>query len=106
MIKCIWCAVVWCAGFAGAGYFALTGSLPGIINTIQSSTLLGFPLRFAISFTIIYHLGGGLRHIVWDHAKIGNQTDKTSMFELPKVELSSKILFAGAAGLAFICALL
>lgn len=94
------------AGFAGVGYLSLTGSLPGVISTIQSSFLLGFPLKLLVSFTIFFHLGGGLRHLLWDHTKIGNQTDKTSLLELPQVELSSKILFGASAALALIASVL
>lgn len=34
------------------------------------------------------------------------QADKTSLLELPQVELSSKVLFAAAAGLSFVMAVM
>ena len=43
---------------------------------------------------------------VWDMSKIGNQADRTSLLEVPKVEISSKVILGAAAALAFICALL
>jgi succinate dehydrogenase (ubiquinone) cytochrome b560 subunit len=38
-----------------------------------TNAFLLFPFKFAVSYTILYHWLGGLRHIVWDHHKIGNQ---------------------------------
>ncbi len=94
------------AGFAGAGILALRGSLDGTVSALAGNFLLAFPLKFLVAYTIIYHYLGGMRHFLWDHAKIGNNADRTSLLELPKVELSSKILLGSSAALAFICALL
>lgn len=38
---------------------------------LQGSLLLGFPLKFLVAYSILYHWLGGMRHIVWDHAKVG-----------------------------------
>lgn len=94
------------AGFAGAGVFALRGSLDGVVAACAGSFLIGFPLKFLVSYAIIYHWLGGLRHIVWDVSKIGNQADRTSLLELPKVEMSSKVLLGASAALALIAAVL
>ncbi|KAG2493621.1 hypothetical protein HYH03_008138 [Edaphochlamys debaryana] len=93
-------------GFAGAGFFALRGTLDPIVAKIAGSFILGFPIKFLVAYTIVYHLLGGLRHIVWDSAKVGNQADRSSLLEVPRVELSSKIMLGGAAAIAFIAALL
>eukprot|EP00198_Chlamydomonas_reinhardtii_P000171 XP_001689506.1 succinate dehydrogenase subunit b560 [Chlamydomonas reinhardtii] len=93
-------------GFAGAGVFALRGSLDGVVAACAGSFLIGFPLKFLVSYAIIYHWLGGLRHIVWDVSKIGNQADRTSLLELPKVEMSSKVLLGASAALALIAAVL
>ena len=49
---------------------------------------------------------GGLRHIVWDKHSIGLQADKSSLLDIPKVDLSSKIIIGtsivGTLGLAFL----
>uniref|UniRef100_A0A7S2VUX9 Succinate dehydrogenase cytochrome b560 subunit, mitochondrial n=1 Tax=Chlamydomonas chlamydogama TaxID=225041 RepID=A0A7S2VUX9_9CHLO len=92
-------------GFTGAGYIALTGNLPGLVQSIAAThPILLFPVKFAISYTLIYHYLGALRHFAWDHGKIGNQADKTSLLELPQVELSSKALFGASGALALIAA--
>lgn len=92
-------------GFAGVGYFALTGSLASKVQFFAGS-FLGFPLKFLLAYTILYHWLGGLRHIVWDMSKMGNQADRTSLLEVPKVEISSKVILGAAAALAFVCALM
>mmetsp|Transcript_15670 Transcript_15670/g.32690 ORF Transcript_15670/g.32690 Transcript_15670/m.32690 type:complete len:203 (+) Transcript_15670:28-636(+) len=92
-------------GFMGAGYISLTGNLPGVVASIAStSPILLFPLKFAVAYTILYHYLGAVRHFAWDHGKIGNQADKTSMLELPQVEMASKALFIGAGVLSLIAA--
>jgi len=92
-------------GFIGAGYFSLTGSLPGIISSVASThPIILFPFKFAIAYTILYHYVGAIRHFVWDHHKIGNQADKNSLLEVPNVELLSKGIFVVAGVLSFIAA--
>ncbi|KXZ42627.1 hypothetical protein GPECTOR_129g557 [Gonium pectorale] len=93
-------------GFAGAGVLALRGGLDPVVSAMSGSLLLGFPAKFLLSYCLIYHYAGALRHFTWDHHKIGNNADRTSLMELPKVELSSKLLLGGSAALALICALL
>lgn len=74
--------------------FALRGTLEPKVAYLAGSTLLGVPLKFLLAYTLIYHWLGGLRHIVWDVSKIGNQADRTSLLELPKVVgcLSSRVV--------------
>lgn len=94
-------------GAFGAAWISLRGDLPGTVHYLADTNfLLLFPFKFAVSYTILYHWLGALRHFVWDHHKIGNQADKTSLLELPTVEVSSKALFAGAAVLSFVAACL
>ena len=93
------------AGFMGGSYIALTGNLPGLVSSVAAtSPILLFPLKFAVAYTLLYHYLGGVRHIVWDHSKLGPMADKKSMLELPAVEMSSKILFVGAGVLSFVAA--
>ncbi len=77
-----------------------------MVQTCANSLLLGFPLKFLVSYAIVYHWLGGMRHVVWDVSKVGNQADRTSLLELPKVEVSSKVILGAGALLAFIAALL
>jgi succinate dehydrogenase (ubiquinone) cytochrome b560 subunit len=65
-----------------------------------------FPTKLLISFPLVYHYMGGMRHFVWDLYKIGNQADKTSLLETPRVEESSKILLGAAAALSLVVAIL
>lgn len=95
------------AGFAAAGYIALTGDLPGALASFKANyPLLVFPTKFLITFPLVYHYLGGVRHFVWDLHKIGNQADKTSLLETPKVEQSSQILLGASVGLSFVMSLL
>jgi hypothetical protein len=47
----------------------------------------------------------GIRHLMWDHGKIGNQAAKDSMFELDEVKKSSEAILYGSAGLSALLAL-
>ncbi|KAG1673289.1 hypothetical protein FOA52_002569 [Chlamydomonas sp. UWO 241] len=92
-------------GFMGAGFISLTGNLPATVAAIAAtSPILLFPFKFAVAYTFLYHYLGAVRHFAWDHGKIGNQADKSSLFELPKVEMLSKVMFIGAGVLSFIAA--
>ena len=83
------------------------GNLPGVITYVAAThPIILFPFKFAIAYTLLYHYLGALRHFAWDHHKIGNQADKSSLLELPKVELLSKGLFVGAGILSFFAALM
>jgi succinate dehydrogenase (ubiquinone) cytochrome b560 subunit len=47
-----------------------------------------------------------MRHFMWDLHKIGNQADKTSLLETPKVEQSSQILLGASVALSLLAAIL
>jgi len=85
---------------SGAGLIALTGDLPGTIDYIKAaSPAFTVLLKAGVSFPLIYHYLAGLRHVVWEHAKIGKQADKTSLLENETVDKSSKAIFvASVAG--------
>ena len=94
-------------GFTLAGYIALTGDLPGALAAFKANhPVLAVPAKLLISWPLVYHYLGGVRHFVWDLHKIGNNADKTSLLEKDRVEQSSKILFATSAVLASIISLL
>lgn len=118
----------------GAGFVALTGDLPGMMVYIKSfGPLLTIPLKGLIAFPIVYHYvagvtfiltfcvdrdccvvlrppksdatGTGVRHLLWDHGKIGDQAVKDSMLELEEVKKSSEFILYGSAGLSALFAL-
>lgn len=94
-------------GFAAAGYVALTGDLPGALASFKANyPILVYPTKFIISFPLVYHYLGGMRHFAWDLYKIGNQADKTSLLETPRVEESSKILLGASAALSLVMTIL
>lgn len=64
--------------------------------------MLAYPAKFIVSFPLVYHYLGGLRHFVWDLHRIGNQADKSSLLETQRVEESSKYLAAAALGLSLV----
>lgn len=88
------------AGVTGAGAIALTGDLPAAVAAFKSAApLLVVPAKAAVAFPLVYHYAGGLRHVIWDKHRIGNQADKTSLLETPAVNLSSQIVIGtGIAG--------
>lgn len=94
-------------GFAAAGYVALTGDLPGALAALKANhPVLAVPAKFIISYPLIYHYMGGLRHFVWDLHKIGNNADKTSLLEKDRVEQSSKVLVAVSLAVASLVSLM
>lgn len=94
------------AGFALAGYVALTGDLPGALAAFRADhPLLAVPVKFAVAYPLAYHYLGGVRHFVWDLHRIGNNADKTSLLEKDKVEQSSKVLLGVSVAIASIFSL-
>lgn len=87
-------------GVAGMGLCALQGGDVGaLVDALKTYSVIAFPAKFCVSFSLIYHYMGGLRHMWWDSAKHGNQVDPQSPLEKDKVESQSKILF-GTSGVA------
>lgn len=78
---------------------ALVGvDVPALLSTIGDITALGFVAKFGVSFPLVFHYIGGLRHMFWDRSP--------EMLENEKVEQSSYQLFAIATavstGIAFL----
>lgn len=75
---------------AGAG---LTGDAVALIESFKAlgpaAVLLA---KVGVTFPVLYHLLGGVRHLVWDTSKIGNQVE-SSMLDRAAVEQSSYALF-------------
>jgi len=94
-------------GAGAAGWVALTmGDLGMAISSFKEAyPLLVFPAKFAVSFPLVYHYLGGIRHMYWDMYKYGNQTEKNSPLEVSAVEMSSKMLIGGGTAMAAIMAL-
>lgn len=94
-------------GAAGASYIALTGDLPGALLAFKTHyPILAIPVKAVVAFPIIYHYLGGLRHFAWDLHKIGNNADRTSLLETPRVEQSSQILLGSSIALTLVAALM
>lgn len=82
---------------SGAGLIALTGDLPATIDAMKAaSPAFTMLVKAGISFPLIYHYLAGLRHVMWEHVKIGKQADKTSLLENETVDKSSRAIFAGS----------
>lgn len=95
------------AAVTGAGAVALLGDLPStVIAFKEAAPLLVVPAKAALAFPLVYHYAGGLRHIAWDKHSIGNQAEKSSLLDIPKVDLSSKLVIGssivGTLGLALL----
>ena len=91
----------------GAGGIALVGDLPSAVLALRDSApALVIPLKALVAFPFVYHYAGGLRHLVWEFHKIGNQADKTSLLENAKVDQSSRLVIGasvlGTLGLALL----
>lgn len=94
-------------GFTAAGYVALTGDLPSVLVLVRNEyPALAVLAKFSISFPLVYHYLGGIRHVVWDLYPIGNQADKNSLLELDRVELSSKVIVGASLATSVILSIL
>ena len=83
---------------AGAG---LTGDTVALIESFKAlGPAAVVPAKVGVTFPILYHLLGGVRHLVWDSSKVGNQVTP-SMLDRAAVEQSSYALF-GVSGLGSI----
>lgn len=95
------------AGFAAAGYVALTGDLPGALASFRADhPVLAVPVKLLVAWPIVYHYLGGLRHFVWDLHKIDNNAGHGSLLEKDKVEESSKALIAASVAVSAVLALI
>ncbi|QDZ18030.1 subunit b560 of succinate dehydrogenase [Chloropicon primus] len=88
--------VVMTGGMAGLAAVSLGGDVIGTIEAAKAAfPYLVPPVKLAITFPIVFHYMAGVRHLVWDHYPIGNQTKK-SLLDKEEVEKSSNALFAAA----------
>lgn len=93
------------AAITGAGAVALLGDLPSTVVAFkEAAPFLVMPVKAALAFPLVYHYVGGLRHIAWDKYSIGNMAEKSSLLDIQRVVLSSKIIIGtsvvGTLGLA------
>ena len=71
-------------GTSAAGTLALFGAdVPAIATAIGTTPYLGTLAKGVVSFPIVYHYLGGLRHIVWDNTPemlTNDQVENSSYF--------------------------
>lgn len=92
-------------GTAGLGAVALSGDVAATVEALKAYSLIAFMVKAGVSFPLVYHYLGGVRHIIWDHSKIGNQADKSSLLEISSVRTQSKVLIGGSAAASLLLAL-
>jgi succinate dehydrogenase (ubiquinone) cytochrome b560 subunit len=55
------------SGVTGIGALSLVGvDVPTLMSTIGDLTVLGTVAKVAVSFPLVYHYLGGIRHLYWD----------------------------------------
>lgn len=86
-------------GFAALGAASLAGLGPDAVALVKGLPVLLYPAKGAVSFMLVYHYLGALRHFAWDYGKIGKQVESNDLLALDKVQLSSKLLL-GVSGVA------
>lgn len=87
------------AGLGGLELVAGPGTSLSVMETIGSQGfLVAYPAKFAVSFTLVYHYFGALRHFAWDY-----MPEYLNNVDVPK---SSYLLFGSSTlvslGLAFV----
>lgn len=68
------------------------------MSTVGSIPVIGTVAKMGVTFSLVYHYLGGVRHVIWDKAP------QTLTNE--QVEKSSYALFAGAAAATVVFGLL
>jgi succinate dehydrogenase (ubiquinone) cytochrome b560 subunit len=53
-------------GCTGIASMSLAGGDPEALMTAISASSFAAPAKFAVSFPLVYHFYGGLRHALWD----------------------------------------
>jgi len=77
-------------GVTGIGALSLAGiDVPSTLSLIGTTSVIGHVAKFAVAFPLIYHYGGGLRHLLWDRYP--------QMLDTKQVEQSSYILIGTSA---------
>jgi len=93
-------------GIAALAVVGLTGDVTVAVDQFKTALpLLVFPAKLSITFPVVYHYLAGMRHLVWDTYKIGNQTEK-SLLDKDDVEYSSNALFGVSIALSGIVAVI
>jgi succinate dehydrogenase (ubiquinone) cytochrome b560 subunit len=82
----------------GAGALALNGDLLPVVDFVRDSFLV-YPARAVVAGPLLYHYVAGLRHLAWDHAKYGMQSEKGDLLD-PKIvdQTSYAAIGVAAAG--------
>ena len=96
-------------GVTGIGCLGIITDVGSLVDWAHASyPLILYPAKFGVSFCLIYHYLGGIRHFWFDYGNHGpTQADKkTSPLEMSTVHQSSLILIGSSAllGLAFMIA--
>lgn len=90
--------VALCVGVYGIAGSSLLGMDVVSLTNALGNSLIGPLAKMAVSFPLVYHYLGGVRHIVWDNMP--------SLLETKDVSTSSYLLIGGSAvitlGLAFV----
>jgi succinate dehydrogenase (ubiquinone) cytochrome b560 subunit len=88
-----------CAGVGALELLGGTGTTAMVMDTIGSSgVILASGAKFSISFTVLYHYLGAVRHFSWDYIP--------EMLTNVDVEKSSYYLYGGATLLSTGCVFL
>lgn len=81
-------------GVTGIAGLSVVGvDVASTMSTLGSITAIGYVLKFGVSFPLIYHYLGGIRHLVWDKLP-------ETMLQADMVEKSSYILVGSSAALS------
>lgn len=65
----------------GAGALAMQGDLVPVVDWVRDSFLV-YPARAFVAFPLVYHYGGGMRHLLWDFSKFKMQGEKGDVLDL------------------------
>lgn len=100
-------AVLW-GGVTAVGCLGIVMDVGSVVDWVHTTIpLLLYPAKFGVSFCLVYHYLGGIRHFWFDYGNHGpTQVDKSSPLEMNTVHQSSLALIGGSTllSLAFMIA--
>jgi len=94
-------------GWAAVGALAATGDLPAVVDAAASTAWVAPAFKGALALPLSYHFWGGVRHLAWDHARLGQQNRHDSILEKETIGRGSAAvvglsLATAAAAVAFL----
>jgi len=87
-------------GVSGIAGLCLAGvDVPAFMSTVGDITAIGSVMKFGVSFPLVYHYLGGVRHLLWDkmpESMLNNESVEQSSYVLAGAALGTSVVITAA----------